>query len=133
MADPVDALLRAATLWAANEDRIAALGLLGSRARGTPRPDSDVDLLVLTGSVAAFFDDVRWVERFGRATRSASEDWGRVRSLRVWYPSGLEVEFSFAPLDWAARPLDSGTARVLRDGCRVLFDRSGVLAAALSP
>jgi hypothetical protein len=35
------------------------------------------------------------------------------------------------PPSWAAVPLDPGTARVLRDGCRILHDPEGLLGHAL--
>ncbi len=42
---------------------------------------------------------------------------------RVQLPSGFEVEFGFAAPSWAATdPVDAGTARVVRDGCRPLLD-----------
>lgn len=124
-------ILRAATDWAAADPRIAALALVGSHARGTARPDSDVDLVVLTDSVAELLEDASWTDHFGRVTRRAVEEWGRVRSLRVGYEGGLEIEFALAPLAWAVQPLDPGTARVLREGCQVLFDRVGILSAAV--
>jgi len=120
-------LVSTATAWAAGEPRIAALALVGSHARGTAQPGSDVDLVVLTEARDEFLRDTTWATRFGVPLRRARESWGRVESVRVWYQGGREVEFSFAGPDWAAMPLDEGTRRVAEAGLRVLFDREGIL------
>lgn len=114
--------------WAAGQSQITALALVGSRARGTARPDSDVDLILLTAEPQTYQDDRRWLDVFGDVERVTEEDWGRVRSLRVVYRHGLEVEFGFSTPDWAqAAPVDPGTARVVRAGMRSLYDPAGVL------
>jgi hypothetical protein len=46
--------------------------------------------------------------------------------------SGLQVELGLVPPHWAALPLDPGTAKVLRDGCKILYDREGILREALA-
>lgn len=115
--------------WAEAEPRIAAVALVGSHARGAARPGSDVDLVVLCDDADAFVDDPRWLHRFGTPTRHARERWGAVRSIRVWYENGLEVEFGFAAPSWAATPLDDGTLRVVAGGFRVVFDRNALLRA----
>ena len=102
--------------------------LLGSYARGTAHQDSDVDLVVLTTTPAQYTADVNWARRFGKVANHEIEHWGRVTSLRVRYESGLEVEFGFATPDWAAKPLDEGTRRLVAGGLRVLVDRNAVLA-----
>jgi hypothetical protein len=44
--------------------------------------------------------------------------------------TGLEVEFGFAAPSWAAtEPVDAGTAQVVGDGFRVLYDPVGILRA----
>ena len=60
-------------------------------------------------------------------TREAREDWGRLISIRVWYDSGLEVEFGVAGVEWASAA-DEGTFAVLREGFRVLLDRDALFA-----
>jgi predicted nucleotidyltransferase len=105
--------------------------LVGSQARGTARPDSDVDLVVVTETPADLVTDPGWTEYFGAVERQAGEDWGAVRSLRLWYRDGPEVEFGIAAPEWLAEPLDPGTRDVLRAGYRMLYDRAGDLEAAL--
>jgi len=126
MLTPVEKFLASATAWAARQPAVKALALVGSHARGTARPDSDVDLLILGEGAAELVHHVEWTSRFGEVTRSTVEDWARVKSIRVWYADGLEVEFGVTTPDWALEP-DEGTWGVVRDGLRVLLDHDGVL------
>ncbi|MEX2206139.1 MAG: transglutaminase domain-containing protein [Myxococcota bacterium] len=123
----LEELFAAVAAWAEVEPTIAAVALVGSHARGEARPDSAVDLVVLCDDVDAFAAEPRWIQRFGAPSRHALERWGAVSSIRVWYATGLEVEFGFTAPSWAAAPLDAGTRRVVTDGLRVVFDRNGIL------
>jgi predicted nucleotidyltransferase len=122
-------LLDAVGAWAAGRSDVSAVVLVGSRARGQAKPDSDVDLVVLTSAPEPYLEDHSWIELFGEVDRSELEDWGRVQSVRVFYRDGLEVEFGIATPDWAEEPLDEGTRRVLDAGFVVVFDRGGNLTA----
>lgn len=122
------AFLREVREWAESDESVAAVGLVGSHARGDARPDSDVDLLVLSSSPTQLLENRGWTSRFGVVKAAEVEDWGRVTSLRVWYESGLEVECGFATLDWATSP-DDGTRRVVSDGLRVLWDPNGLFGS----
>jgi len=73
-----------------------------------------------------------WATTFGSIAEQAMEDWGKVTSLRVWYEGGEEVEFGITTPEWVAHPIDEGTWKVISDGIRILFDRHGYLAAAIS-
>lgn len=106
-----------------------AAALVGSHARGQARPDSDVDVVLLSDTGDAFFDDTGWLTQLGVVVRRTEERWGRVRTARVWLADGTELELNFAPADWARAPLDAGTRRVIDGGFRVLFDRAGAFAA----
>lgn len=115
--------------WAAEDSDIVAVVLVGSQARGTARLDSDVDLVILTRHperLPALAPGNRFPERFGKPLRQQMEHWGRVTSLRIWFEGGPEVEFGITTPDWADRPLDAGTRRVLTDGCRILADKTGL-------
>jgi hypothetical protein len=125
----VASVLESATTWAHGEARIEALALVGSHARGEARPGSDVDLVVLTPEPEAFLARTEWLACFGVVARCERETWGRMRTLRLFLASGVELEIGFATPDWAAEPLDPGTRRVVSDGMRVLFDRGGRLRA----
>lgn len=99
--------------------------LVGSYARDAARADSDLDLVILTDRPRLYLDSVSWAETFGDVARWQKEDWGKVTSVRVWYANGLEVEFGFTLPDWAAKPTDAGTLRVVSGGVRTIFDREG--------
>jgi predicted nucleotidyltransferase len=117
--------------WAFPRSDILAVALVGSYARGTVERDSDVDLVVLTTAPLEYTADVDWARQLGSVTNHEIEHWGRVTSVRVWYESGLEVEFGFATPEWVSAPLDEGTRRVVAGGIRVLMDRDAVLAGVV--
>lgn len=123
----IDALLSDVAAWAKGDPRIEAVALVGSYARGSAQPDSDVDLVILSAEAASFVEDTRWAARFGNVRRQEVEEWGAVTSVRVHYEAGSEVEFGFAGPAWASQPVDPGTRRVVRRGMRVISDRSGLL------
>lgn len=130
--DQAAAAIAAITAWARERADVRAVALVGSRARGTARIDSDVDLILLTtdpdqyrsgdGGLASVFDDARL---------AGERAWGPVRERRLRLPGGLEVELGIATPEWAAVPLDSGTRRVLVAGARILHDPDGLLARAV--
>ena len=119
------------TIWAQTEANILAIGLVGSQARGTAGPDSDVDLVILARAPQIYLEEITWAESFGEIEKQQVEDYGRVQSLRIWYRGGLEVEYSLTDADWAAEPLDPGTRRVVADGMRVLWERQPLLSRLL--
>jgi predicted nucleotidyltransferase len=127
----VDLFLREFVDWARSEDNILALGLVGSQARGTAGPDSDVDLLVLARDPLIYLQDTNWNQRFGVVERQQVEDYGRIQSLRVFYRNGPEVEYGIGDAGWAALPMDPGTRRVVSGGLRVLWERTPLLSRLL--
>lgn len=113
-------------LWAEERQDIRALALVGSFARGDARPDSDLDIVLLTRDPGMFLRDTTWVSTFERAANIVDiEPYGKVTSVRALFDDGLEVEFGIAPADWASEPYDKGTEHVVRGGIAVLMDRDG--------
>jgi formylglycine-generating enzyme required for sulfatase activity/predicted nucleotidyltransferase len=110
--------------WAQRQPRVGAVLLVGSHARGTAGPDSDVDLVLLLDDPQVFLADTGWVHSFGEPVRQQVEQWGKVTSLRVWYADGREVEYGLTGLDWGSDPTDEGDMRVIRDGIRILYQRT---------
>lgn len=86
-----------------------------------------MDLIILTKESESYLNDPAWAAAFGEFTKRKVEDWGWVKSLRVFYKDGLEVEYGFALPDWADIPVDTGTHRVVRGGMKILFDPRGLL------
>jgi hypothetical protein len=100
-----------------------ALVLVGSYAHGTERMASDVDLVILTEQPECYDPAERWLQALrpgARLVRTAAR--GPVQEQRYRLRSGLLVEVGVTSPDWAHVPLDPGTARVLSDGHRVLYD-----------
>jgi predicted nucleotidyltransferase len=128
----IEEFLSRVCAWAESEPAIAAVALVGSQARGTARPDSDVDLVILTHEPGAYLDDLAWTRLFGEPSRRTIEDWGMVTSVRVWYAGGPEVEYGIAGADWGADPADEGTARVIREGIRIVCEKGGLLSSRLN-
>jgi hypothetical protein len=121
--------------WVGRSQAVRGLALVGSYARGAAHRDSDVDLLILVEDPESFvsqrwLDEINWRGLGASAAAAHVVRYGGVWSSHVRLDNGLEVEFCFAPLSWAAaRPLDSGTRQVVSDGCCILYDPDGLLGA----
>jgi len=102
------------------------LALVGSRARGAAREDSDLDLVALTDRLDTWAADATWLrDVIGRLGHEAAslhpEVHGVARTWRVWLSFGGELEITLADLNWASTsPVDDGTRRVVGDGMRPL-------------
>jgi predicted nucleotidyltransferase len=114
--------------WSKKRKDIRAVALVGSYARETATEVSDVDLVILTESPNEYITDTEWIKVFGRAITKEVEKYGKLTSIRVWYESGLEVEYGFTTRDWAIPPLDKGTKQVIDNGMRVLFEKEKILS-----
>jgi hypothetical protein len=124
-------VLNSTLTWARSRSDILALGLAGSWARHEARMSSDMDFVVLTVDTDAYVAHCGWIPsaagQSGHLVRTRS--WGPLTERRIELRSGLHVEYGFAPVTWARiDPVDAGTARVVTDGFRVLYDPEGVLA-----
>ncbi|TNC27460.1 nucleotidyltransferase domain-containing protein [Amycolatopsis alkalitolerans] len=120
------ALVERVTAWAAGQPATYGLLLVGSYARNTARPESDVDFVLLTTD-----PDHITVTAFGTPIRL--QRWGDVLEHRFRTENGLEFELNTTDPAWARRAkTDPGTRRVVTDGARVLYDPTGDLADLLS-
>lgn len=126
----IDLILRLVVAWATAQPNIRAVALVGSHARGTARPDSDIDLMLLATDPESFRADATWVVQIywyaiGTCPQKwQDEEYGKAWSRRVWLADcRWPVELTFASLNWAnLGPLDAGTRQVISDGCRILHD-----------
>jgi predicted nucleotidyltransferase len=119
----IDDFIQKLIVWASAQPDIRAAALVGSYARGTAKPASDVDLILLARDPGNYLENTAWLEQFGSVLRQQQEDYGKVTSLRAWYSSGLEVEYGWTTPDWAVPPVDPGTQQVIQDGLVVLFEK----------
>ncbi len=118
-------VIGAVTGWAERQPDICGVAVVGSWARGTARMDSDIDLVILTDRTDLYLQDTSWVADVlgADALLVGQREWGVLTERRVLLPSGLEVEFGFAPTRWAATdPIDPGTAQVVAHGCQPVWD-----------
>jgi uncharacterized protein len=128
-AEEIDVLLKRVGTWAVKRDDIYAVALVGSWARGDADETSDIDLVLLTDSPETYVSGEAWTEDLGATSILRTRSWGAVTERRFALPSGLEVDVAIASPSWATTtPVDPGTARVISDGIRVVFDPAGALA-----
>jgi predicted nucleotidyltransferase len=120
------------TRWSANRSDVVGLLLVGSCARGAARPDSDVDLVLLSTATARYADGDAWARELSLGELVRVQTWGPVTEWRYVTLSGLEVEVGVASPGWARTdPVDEGTRRVVTDGARPLYDPAGILGALI--
>jgi uncharacterized protein len=116
--------------WARGRADMMGVAVVGSWARSEPRMDSDIDLVILTTDKAAFTLDEDWVSVAVSqpAELVRTQEWGPLTERRIRVASGLEIEFGFAPPNWAETdPVDPGTAGVVSDGCTPMLDPGELL------
>lgn len=135
-----EARLREADAVAARVRRLGELQadvqaaiVVGSYAYGTPAMDSDIDIVVAVTNRQPWLSEDAWVgqvlsEPFQLVRE---QDWGPLRERRFRTGSAFEVEFGLVTGEWFKTPVDSGTARVLTDGCLILSDKEGLARDAL--
>jgi GrpB-like predicted nucleotidyltransferase (UPF0157 family) len=124
----IEVLSKRLSEWARGWPEIRALALVGSWARGEPRLDSDLDVLVLTEAPDAFAASEEWLRELGDPPVIRREQWGPIAEYRVELQSGLEVEFDIGSPGWAStEPIDPGTREVVQGGLRILHDPDDLL------
>ena len=127
----IDNVIERVTRWAADRDDVLGLLLVGSCARNAARPDSDIDLVLLTGEITCYADNA-WANELNLGTLIRVQSWGPVTERRFLTSTGVEVEINIGSPDWAnAAPVDPGTRRVVTDGARILHDPEDTLATLL--
>jgi len=126
-------VLNLVQVFAEINPRIFGVGLCGSYARGNPRADSDIDLLILVNDKLKF-KNTNWIEGFEfdkineRLDFYVDREYGSVWSRHVFLKSKIEVEFSFANISWAdTKELDDGTLKVVSDGFKIIYDPELIL------
>ena len=124
----LEALNKRLIAWSRTRPDVCALGIVGSYARGTARSDSDLDVVLVCEEPARLLNEQSWLGQFGSYESTEVETYGIVTSIFVDYDWGLEIEFGIAPRAWTDIPVDSGTARVIRDGMIICYDPEDLLA-----
>jgi len=88
----VAALLETVTDWASRRADVQGLALVGSYARDTATPQSDVDLVLLTRDPEPYLSGEDWVTELGGDAVVRTRDWGTLTERRFVAADGLEVE-----------------------------------------
>jgi hypothetical protein len=127
----IEDVIHRVTHWAADRGDVVGLLLVGSCARNAARPDSDIDLVLLTNDTTRYAD-IAWADELGVGDLIRTQAWGPITERRFVTATGLEVEIGIGPPDWASiKPIDPGTRRVVTDGARVMHDPTEALATLL--
>jgi len=131
----VNALTAAVANWAIERNDIRAMAMLGSWVRGNPRPDSDLDLLLLSELAPDYQRCNTWLTAIDfqnagfRLHSNESAVYGVVWSQHVHLLPAADLELTFAQCLWAhTDPVDAGSRVVVEDAFRIIFDRDGILA-----
>ena len=111
---------------------IQSVIIVGSYARNTFTENSDLDLCIITTNKSDMVSNTQFVSFFGDVVKKQIEYYGACTSIRVWYKSGLEVEFGIVEPSWIKLPLDKGTQKVLNDGYKIVLDKIGCYNNILS-
>ncbi|MGY0071658.1 nucleotidyltransferase domain-containing protein [Streptomyces sp. QTS137] len=132
-ASEINEVIDRITRWARSREDIVGLLLVGSCARNAARPDSDIDVVLLTTNESRYLLEDAWAVELKLGELIRTQSWGPVTERRCSTASGLEVELSIGPPTWAKTdPVDRGTHRVVTDGAQVLHDPAGILADLLA-
>ena len=117
-----------------SRDEFRALAVCGSWARGNPRPDSDLDLLIVVQDPDLFRRDQKWIRELKlsdvgfRYVGHETTKYGVVWSAHIALEPEAELELTLADENWASvRPMDPGTRRVVMDAFKILIDKDGAL------
>jgi len=119
--------------WATKRKDIRAAALVGSYAREELDKDSDVDLVIITEAPQKYISNTEWTRVFGKPITKKVEEFGKLTSLRIWYESGLEIEFGFTTRDWMQTLSKDEMNQITEDGLRVLFEKEKLLSPHETP
>ena len=124
-----ESFLNKYTQWFKSKEDIKGVLVVGSFAREEQNKDSDLDIMILSDDYENYINNQNWVSNFGDIKSSKVEDWGAVKTVRVFYKNGDEIEFNFSDRTWAnINPIDEGTRKVMCDGFKVVYDSQLLLA-----
>lgn len=107
---------------------IAGIALFGSQAHGTARPDSDIDVLIVTPDIQRHFEDDHYARCFGSFRYARREKWFSGETLRSFFREEHgQIEYNFVLPDWADLPANDEARRIVKDGIKILHDPHGIL------
>lgn len=115
-------------LWGRKHEDIRTAIVVGSRARTKNPADewSDLDLVIFTRNTNKYISTIKWIEKIGDYWITFVEDTavGGSKERRVLFEDGLDVDFSFFPVQFFKDLNESSEIQtILNRGIRVLFDK----------
>jgi predicted nucleotidyltransferase len=114
--------------WATKNNDVLAVGYAGSWARGSAKPNSDLDLMIITSTPEKYLETPDWMAFFGDLREVKSEDWGLAQTRRAFYQDNSEIEFNITSKEWTKTdPVDAGTKQVVREGMIIVYDPRDLL------
>ena len=140
----IDDIVATIARWGLDEPKIQAVWIYGSWARGTAKPDSDLDVILFCNAPQEWRNETSWALRpewNGIGLRVSG--WSDVggfdsrwsRSIR--FQTGAEIEFTVVDTDWATTaPYPEELLNDVSQSFHVVFDRDGrsrSLAIACAP
>ncbi len=115
-------------------DDLRALGVGGSWSRGNPRPDSDLDLIIIAQNPNMWRRHQHWVrelpfKRFGFSYYDHhTATYGVVWSAHIELKPDAKLELALASKSWTSLdPIDPGTRHVLTDAFKIIVDKDHLL------
>jgi predicted nucleotidyltransferase len=115
-------------------DDLRGMAVCGSWARGNPRPDSDLDLLIVAQGPELLRRRQKWIRELKfsdagfRYIGHKTAKYGAVWSAHIELEPEAKLELTFAKESWASiHPIDQGTRDVVTDAFKVLIDKDGTL------
>ncbi|HTR70150.1 MAG TPA: nucleotidyltransferase domain-containing protein [Mycobacteriales bacterium] len=110
---------------------VVAVAVVGSWARKTAGPQSDIDLIVLTDDPETLLDSEDWFALFDASAHLVrANSFGALQERRLAVPGGPDIEVGIGRPSWATTcPIDEGTARVAVAGMTIVYDPTGCLRA----
>lgn len=108
--------------WAKTQNDIKGIALVGSYARDMATHDSDIDLVIIAKNHKNYLIEQSWLHHFGQVQKVEQINYGKLTSLHVHYLNSYEIEFGITTSAWTKIPADRGTADVILNGIKILYD-----------
>lgn len=129
-------IIERVTRWAARRPDVVGLLLVGSYARHAARPDSDLDLVLLTTDLARYAGN-GWPRELALGDPVRVRSWGPVTERRFGTASGLEVEICIGEPGWAGTdpvtPAPAGSSPTAPAFCTTPPERWETCSAPAGP